>query len=65
MILIFAIIDYLINLKIFGRSSGKITLAQQLIEAFEEQQYSTQKIHNDNIKLFTEHEVRLFLHLTW
>ncbi len=34
-----------------------ITKAQRLIKEFEEQKYSTRKIHNNDIHLFTEQDV--------
>ncbi|CAF1016189.1 unnamed protein product [Rotaria sordida] len=52
--------DYLINLKIIGRSPDKIDTAQRLIKEFEEQKYSTRKIHNNDINLFTEQDIELF-----
>ncbi|CAF2857359.1 unnamed protein product [Rotaria sp. Silwood2] len=51
--------DYLISLKIIGRSPEKIATAQRLIKEFEEQKYSTQKIHNNDINLFTEQDIEL------
>jgi hypothetical protein len=47
----------LIDLKIIGRSSQNIDKAQKLIKEFEEQKYSTRKIHNNDINLFTEQDV--------
>ncbi|CAF1004064.1 unnamed protein product [Adineta steineri] len=49
--------DYLINLKIISRSSENTTKAQKLIKEFEEQKYSTRKIHNHDIHLFTEQDI--------
>jgi hypothetical protein len=54
-------LDYLINLKIIGRSSENTTKAQKLIKEFEEQKYSTRKIHNNDINLFTGQNVCLAL----
>ncbi|CAF3434900.1 unnamed protein product [Rotaria sp. Silwood1] len=51
--------DYLINLKIIGRSPEQIATAQKLIKEFEEQTYSTRKIHNNDIGLFTEQDIEL------
>lgn len=45
----------LIDLKILGRSPEK---AQKLLKEFEEQNYSTRKIHHQDIHLFLDDDVR-------
>lgn len=44
----------MIDLKILGRSPEK---AQKLIKEFEEQNYSTRKIHHEDIHLFLDEDV--------
>jgi hypothetical protein len=44
-----------------GRSAENTTKAQKLIKEFEEQTYSTRKIHNNDINLFTERDVCLII----
>ncbi|CAF1605170.1 unnamed protein product [Rotaria magnacalcarata] len=51
--------DYLINLKVIGRSLEKTTIAQRLIKQFEEQKYSTKKIFNSDIKILNEQDIEL------
>lgn len=52
------LLDYLISVKIFGRSAERTNRAQQMIREFEEKNYSSRRIHRNDMDLLSGRDVR-------